>query len=109
MTNVNIPGNIRPTLKAATDAIENEHREGKAHGLMQDAFMEAVRIRFNGVYSTGLEEREATKRIERVMSDYFNAKKNPQHALSFVTPEHLRKLIDTMTQAEVESDERASN
>lgn len=90
---------IRPVISSANEAIANEHREGKAHGLMTDAFMEAVKIRFNNVYATGLEEREAIKRIERVMNDYFEAKRHPHTALTFVTPEHLRKLVETMTQA----------
>lgn len=99
----------RVPLAAASEAIVNEHREGKAQGLMQDAFVEAVKIRFNNVYATGLEEREALKRIERVMFDYFNAKKNPQQALTFVTPEHLRKMVETMTQAEVKADAGTSD
>lgn len=97
MTNVSVASTIRPTLpQAAQAAIDAEHKEGKAYGLMHDAFIEAVKIRYN-LYATGLEEREASKRIERVMHDYFLAKKSPEIALSFVTPEHLRELINVMT------------
>lgn len=110
MTNHNV--GVRPDLKAVNEAIANEHREGKSHGLMHDAFIEAVKVRFNNIYATGLEEREALRRIDKVMADYFTAKKHPEQAFTFVTPEHLRNLIETMSQAaavdpgEIGDDER---
>ena len=91
--------NVRPTLpQAAQSSIDAEFKEGKAHGLMHDSFMEAVRIRFGG-YATGLEEREALRRIELVMTGYFEAKRTSNEAVSFVTPERMRNMVETMTKA----------
>lgn len=89
----------RPTLpQAANAAMEAELKEGKAYGLMTDTFQEAITLRY-GYYATGLEEREALRRIDGVMRDYFQAKANPHMALEFVAPKRLRELIETLSVA----------
>lgn len=101
--------NIRPTLpQSANVTIEAELKEGKAYGIMSDCFREAVTIRYGG-YATGLEEREALRRIDNVMRDYFTAKLNPGVALAFVTPAHMRELIEALSVAKAANLEEQAN
>lgn len=93
---------IRPTLAQATAAIEADYKEGKSHGLMMDAFREAVIVRY-GYYATGLEERAAIKSIERIMNNYFNSKKDAKQGIAFTQPERLRELIDLLTVSDPEA------